>query len=125
MNSIKWIRFSIQSRCPRKSSKLDSARLRIGNLHRKMAGGYLSVPESNDINWYNDSWGSQGKFLPMPIKGTQGNLQNELSFSKISSSYFEHPALSMFNDPRNGSLAEAQIKKWIVMDESKSEMTPR
>ena len=60
----------------------------------------------------------------MPIKGTQGNLQNELSFSKISSSYFEHPALSMFNDPRNGSLAEAQIKKWIVMDESKIRNDP-
>ena len=30
----------------------------------------------------------------------------------------------MFNDPRNGSLAEAQIKKWIVMDESKIRNDP-
>ena len=61
----------------------------------------------------------------MPIEGTQGNLQNELTYSKISSSYFEHPALSMFNDPRNGSLAAAQIKKWIVMDESKVRNDPK
>ena len=72
-----------------------------------------------EIDWYNDSWGSKGSnFIPMPLKGTQGNLQNELTYSKISSSFFEHPALSMFNDPRNGSLAEALIKKWILMDES-------
>ena len=60
----------------------------------------------------------------MPIKRAQGNLQNELTYSKISSSLFEHPALSMFNDPRNGSLAEAQIKKWMVMDESKIRNDP-
>ena len=52
-------------------------------------------------------------------------MQNELTYSKISSSYFEHPALSMFNDPRNGSLAAAQIKKWIVMDESKVRNDPK
>ena len=61
----------------------------------------------------------------MPIKGTQGNLQNELTYSKISSSYFEHPALSMFNDPRNGSLLRQQIKKWIIMDESKVRNDPK
>ena len=78
------------------------------------------------IEWYNNIWGSKGSnFLPMPIEGTQGNLQNELTYSKISSSYFEHPALSMFNDPRNGSLAAAQIKKWIVMDESKVRNDPK
>ena len=31
----------------------------------------------------------------------------------------------MFNDPRNGSLAAAQIKKWIVMDESKVRNDPK
>ena len=78
-----------------------------------------------EIDWYNDFWGSRGSnFLPMTIQGTQGNLQNELTYARISSSYFEHPALSMFNDPSNGSLAEALIKKWIVMDESKVRNDP-
>ena len=54
----------------------------------------------------------------MPIKEHR-EFAKQLAYSKISSSYFEHPALSIFNDPRNGSLAAAQIKKWIVMDESK------
>ena len=91
-------------------------------------GGGVLICSGNQmqIEWYNNTWGSTGSnFLPMPIKGTQGNLQNELTYSKISSSYFEHPALSMFNDPRNGSLAAAQIKKWIVMDESKVRNDPK
>ena len=62
--------------------------------------------------------------MPMEITGSKGILENELSYSRISSSYFEHPALSMFNDPRNGSLADAQIKKWLVMDESKVRNDP-
>ena len=62
--------------------------------------------------------------MPMEIIGSKGILENELSYSRISSSYFEHPALSMFNDPRNGSLADAQIKKWLVMDESKVRNDP-
>ena len=105
---------------------LDSSKAKELEIFTENGGGvFVCSGNQMDINWYNDSWGSQGSnFLPMPIKGTQGNLQNELSFSKISSSYFEHPALSMFNDPRNGSLAEAQIKKWIVMDESKIRNDP-
>ena len=55
----------------------------------------------------------------MPIKGTQGKFAKRADLFQDFGSYFEHPALSMFNDPRNGSLAAAQIKKWIVMDESK------
>ena len=90
-------------------------------------GGGVLICSGNqmEIDWYNDSWGSSGSnFLPMALKGTQGSLQNELTYSKISSSFFEHPALSMFNDPRNGSLAEAQIKKWVVMDETKARNDP-
>jgi hypothetical protein len=90
-------------------------------------GGGVLICSGNqmEIDWYNNIWGVNGSdFLPMPIKKAQGNLQNELSYSKISSSFFEHPALSMFNDPRNGSLAGAQIKKWLVMDESKIRNDP-
>ena len=90
-------------------------------------GGGVLISSGNqmEIDWYNDSWGSKGSsFLPMPLKGTQGILQNELTYAKISSSFFEHPALSMFNDPRNGSLAEALIKKWVLMDESKARNDP-
>ena len=90
-------------------------------------GGGVLICAGNQmkVDWYNDFWGFNGSnFLPIPLKGTQGQLLNELSYSKISSSFFEHPALSMFNDPRNGSLAEAQIKKWLIMDESKVRNDP-
>ena len=90
-------------------------------------GGGLLICSGNRISsdWYNENWGTNGiQFMPMEITGSKGILENELSYSRISSSYFEHPALSMFNDPRNGSLADAQIKKWLVMDESKVRNDP-
>ena len=90
-------------------------------------GGGLLICAGNQINpsWYNDNFGANGlDFLPMPIIGDKGNPQDELSYKKISGSYFEHPALSMFNDPRNGNLSEGVIKKWVTLNEVKSTIDP-
>jgi hypothetical protein len=90
-------------------------------------GGGLLICGGNRMNlsWYNQHWGLEGSnFLPLPMTGSKGNLQNEFEFSKIANTYFEHPALSLFNDPRNGSLSEARIKKWIELDESQARNDP-
>ena len=76
-------------------------------------GGGLLICSGNGMNlsWYNQHWGLKGSdFLPLPITGIKGNPQNEFESSKIANVYFEHPALSLFNDLRNGSLSEARIK---------------
>ncbi len=107
--------------------KVDASILESLELFVENGGGILISSGSQlNLDWYNEKWGVKGsKLLPMPIIGTKGSLQNELAWSKITSSYFEHPALSMFNDPRNGSLAEAQIMKWVKLDESKSYSDPK
>lgn len=90
-------------------------------------GGGVLICGGNRMNlsWYNQHWGLEGSnFLPLPMTGSKGNLQNEFEFSKIANTYFEHPALSLFNDPRNGSLSEARIKKWIELDESRARNDP-
>jgi hypothetical protein len=90
-------------------------------------GGGVLICGGNRMNlsWYNQHWGLEGSnFLPLPMTGSKGNLQNEFEFSKIANTYFEHPALSLFNDPRNGSLSEARIKKWIELDESQARNDP-
>ena len=90
-------------------------------------GGGLLICSGNRMNlsWYNQHWGLKGSdFLPLPITGIKGNPQNEFEFSKIANVYFEHPALSLFNDPRNGSLSEARIKKWVQLDESEARNDP-
>lgn len=91
-------------------------------------GGGLLVCGGNrmDISWYNQKWGASGwDFLPMPILGSKGDLNNEDFYSKVTNSFFEHPALAMFNDPRNGSLSEARIKKWLKMNESMARNDPK
>ena len=60
----------------------------------------------------------------MELSEFKGKPSDEFTYSKIVNSYFEHPALSMFNDPRNGSLAEAQIMKWVKFDEVKVRNDP-
>ena len=90
-------------------------------------GGGLLICSGNQLNsgWYNENFGATGSgILPMTILGEKGNLQNKLTYKKFNSSYFEHPALSMFNDPRNGSLSEGLIKKWLDLDEVKSRSNP-
>ena len=106
--------------------KLTTKKAKEIEIFAENGGGVLICSGNRmDLDWYNEVWGPKGSsFLPMPISGTKGNPLNELSFTRISSSYFDHPALSMFNDPRNGSLAEAQIKRWILLDESTTRKDP-
>ena len=55
-------------------------------------GGGVLICSGNqmEVDWYNDFWGSNGSnFLPIPLKGTEGQLLNELSYAKISSSFFD------------------------------------
>ncbi len=90
-----------------------------------MEGGGLWVCAGNqmDLNWYNEKLGTAGTgLLPMPLLSDKKKSTSETFHSRIVSSFFEHPALSIFNDPRNGSLADAEIQNWIKLDESRAKL---
>jgi hypothetical protein len=54
--------------------------------------------------------------LPLPVASLSGST-NSGTRATIVSQHFEHPALEMFNDPRNGNLSEADIRLWYKMRE--------
>ncbi len=83
-------------------------------------GLWVCAGDQMDLDWYNQAFGPAGTgLLPMPILSDKRKSTTESIRTHIVSSFFEHPALSLFNDPRNGSLADAEIHNWIQLDESR------
>ncbi len=76
-------------------------------------GGLLVFPgEGSDAAWWN---GPFAKVAPLPLGARAGDLKEGAPTMGVLSQRFEHPALEMFNDPRNGSLAELALKSWFQL----------
>lgn len=83
-------------------------------------GGGLLIFPGNRINsaWYNTTLYGDGRgLLPLPVASLAGSLNQAGTRASIVSQHFEHDALEMFNDPRNGNLSDAQIWLWYKMRE--------
>lgn len=81
-------------------------------------GGGLLIFPGNRINsaWYNTTLSADGRgLLPLPVVSLAGSMNQAGTQASIVSQHFEHSALGMFNDPRNGNLADAQIWLWYRM----------
>jgi hypothetical protein len=83
-------------------------------------GGGLLVFPGNRINssWYNTALHQDGKgLLPLPVASLAGSLNQQGTHASVVGQHYEHPALEMFNDPRNGNLSDAQVWLWYRMRE--------
>jgi len=82
-------------------------------------GGLLIFPgDKVDAAWYEKRLLAGGKgLLPMPLSTGSGGIASNSSGVSIASQYYDHPALEMFNDPKNGNLSEARISRWYRIDE--------
>ncbi len=82
-------------------------------------GGLLIFPGDRiNADWYNRSLAATG-LLPLPFSALAGSLDASARPAKIVGEHYSHAALEMFNDPRNGSLAEAEIKVWFKLRDSR------
>lgn len=89
------------------------------------AGGGLLVFPGNRINsaWYNTAFLAGGRgLLALPVVSLAGSLGPSGARASIVSQHYAHPALELFNDPRNGSLSDAEIWLWYRM---RPEAAPR
>ncbi len=82
-------------------------------------GSVIIAPgDSANVAWYNAELFADGNgLLPGKLMGLGGDLQDEKAGARIVQQHFDHAALEMFNDPRNGNLSEAQIKLWFHLEE--------
>ncbi len=82
-------------------------------------GGGLLVFPGNRINsaWYNSAFAADGRgLLPLPVVSLAGTtLRDQGTHASIVSQNYEHPALELFNDPRNGALSDGQIWLWYKL----------
>jgi hypothetical protein len=85
----------------------------------KKGGGLLVFPGDRcDTAWYNRTLFQDGKgLLPLALGEATGEAKDTAPAVSIVATRFEHPALEIFNDPRNGSLAEAGIRRWFRLRE--------
>jgi hypothetical protein len=82
-------------------------------------GGGLLIFPGNRINsaWYNTTLMAGGRgLLPLPVTSLSGSV-NSGSRTGVVASHYDHPALELFNDRRNGNLSEADIRLWYKMRE--------
>ncbi len=99
--------------------QLSAAQLRALEGFVREGGGLLVFP-GNRINssWYNTTLYQEGKgLLPLPVASLAGSLNRQGTHASIVAQHYEHPALEMFNDPRNGNLSDAQVWLWYRMRE--------
>ena len=92
-------------------------RLQLAQLNDLQAfvrdGGGLLIfgGEKLDLNFYNDRM-HPFQLLPTRLAAVEDRSGEPEPFSRMVVRRFEHPALRIFNDQRNGDLGAAEIRKW-------------
>ncbi len=72
-----------------------------------------------DAGWYNAAMHESGKgLLPTRLSDVVGAGATWDDASAILEQRYNDPALELFNDPRNGSLADGKVRTWYKLDES-------
>lgn len=86
---------------------------------RNGGGLWLCPGDEVDVDWYNEILGSaENGLLPLPLRNLGGSQTDDSLRTRVVASHFEHPALSLFNDRRNGNLADADLWTWYRLDET-------
>jgi hypothetical protein len=82
-------------------------------------GGLLVFPGNRiDPSWWNATLFKDGKgILPLALGPLGGDLKDSAPSIGIVAQRFDHPALDLFNDPRNGTVSDAAIKMWYKLKE--------
>lgn len=99
--------------------QLDGGQLKALEDFVRNGGGLLIFPGNRvDASWANTSLFKDGKgLLPLALGALGGDLKEGAPSIGIVSQRFDHPALDLFNDPRNGTVSDAAIKMWYRLKE--------
>ena len=87
-------------------------------------GGALLVCAGNkiDLNWYREQMFAAGNgLIPAAYGAPRGQIDESGKSSHIVAQRFDHAALEFFNEPANGDLSAAEIRKWNKLSDIKSD----
>ena len=92
--------------------RLSSDQVGLLTDYVKAGGGLLVFPGNRiQTDWYNKELAAVDGLLPLIYRDLKG--QQSALGTKVARQQYSHPALDFFNNPDNGSLAEASIKIWF------------
>ena len=83
-------------------------------------GGALLVCGGNrlDLTWYREQMFATGSgLLPAAFRTPRGQVDDAGQSAHVVAQHFDHPALEFFNEPANGDLSVAEIRKWHELAE--------
>ncbi len=105
---------------------LESNKVQLLREFVNQGGGLLvTAGDKADIRWYNQNLANKTKgLLPMRINDIDGALENDEKSTRIVAQHFEHPAMQIFNDRRNGNLGDAQISMWQKLVPANPDIPP-
>ncbi len=108
--SIEGARVVVMANVP----KLTAEQLSSLTDYVRAGGSLLIFPGDRiDVAWYNDSmYADQGGLLPLPFGIPPNESRAAAPAAHIVSQHFDHPALELFNQPANGDLSTAEIRRW-------------
>ncbi len=93
--------------------QLTDAQVRALKDFVRDGGGLLIFPGDRlNVEWYNTTMTLDNGLLPLQMTSLAGALDDKVAPARIVASHYTHAALDMFNDPRNGNLADGEIKLW-------------
>ena len=93
------------------------AQLKLGQLddlqtYVKDGGGLLIFGgDKLDLRWYNEQLLPYG-LLPARLGKLADKQKDPEPFTRVVVQRFNHPALEIFSNPRNGDLASVEISRW-------------
>ena len=93
--------------------QLTDSQLRALKDFVRDGGGLLIFPGDRiNVEWYNTTMTIDNGLLPLQMTSLAGALDDQVAPARIVASHYAHAALDMFNDPRNGNLADGEVKLW-------------
>ncbi len=94
--------------------KLSDAQVKDLEGFVKSGGGLLVWPGAKlDLDWYRGPFFREGSgLLPLSFGEIDGEPRDAGRTVNVPPQRFEDPGLDFFNDPRNGSLGDAEIRVW-------------
>jgi hypothetical protein len=97
-------------------AKLGDEQLKALEVFVQQGGGLLVFTgDRTDAAWWN---GAFGKLAPLPLGSLAGDVKEITPTMGLASQRFANPALEIFNDPQNGTLADMAIKAWYRLKPS-------
>lgn len=85
-----------------------------GYLRR--GGGLMIFPGARvNTAFYNDVLGRKFQFLPATLGATRGQADQEDQFFTLQREGYDHPIVSIWNDPGSGSLATARFYRAVTL----------